>query len=91
MSNMCSLCFFYASDVIGIVQDVVKTQMGGGGKKYYANIMLRDEVGNFIEVVLWDDYGKQFMSYNNSNKSASLTNIILTHAWCKKNSGLLCS
>lgn len=52
MSNMCSLCFFYASDVIGIVQDVVKTQMGGGGKKYYANIMLRDEVGNFIEVVL---------------------------------------
>lgn len=49
--------FFYASYVIGILQDVVKTQMGDGGKKSYSNITLHDEVGNVIEVSLWDDYG----------------------------------
>ncbi|CAK8538393.1 unnamed protein product [Lathyrus sativus] len=73
-------------DVIGILQDVVKTQMGGGGKKSCANITLRDESGNVIEVALWDDYGKQFMNYNNSNKNDGPTILILTHAWCKKNS-----
>ncbi|KAI5416388.1 hypothetical protein KIW84_041455 [Lathyrus oleraceus] len=37
-------------DVIGILQDVVKTQLGDGGTKSYANIMLHDDVGNVIEV-----------------------------------------
>lgn len=65
--------------------------MGGGGKKSCANIMLHDEPGNVIEVSLWDDYGKKFMNYNNSNKIHGLTIIIFTHAWCKKNAGILCS
>ncbi|CAL5199457.1 unnamed protein product [Lathyrus oleraceus] len=39
-------------DVVGVLQDVVKIQMGGGGKKSYVNITLRDEAGNIIEVVL---------------------------------------
>ncbi|KAL5075858.1 hypothetical protein RYX36_014842 [Vicia faba] len=71
--------------VIGILQDIVKTQMGGGGKKLCANITLHDIEGNVIEVALWDDYGKQFTNYNNPNKVSSPTILILTHAWCKPN------
>ncbi|KAI5444614.1 hypothetical protein KIW84_013035 [Lathyrus oleraceus] len=67
--------------VVGVLQDIVKTQMGGGGKKYCANITLRDEAENVIELVLWEDYAKQFMHYNNSNNSPSPTLLILTHAW----------
>ncbi|XP_058726001.1 uncharacterized protein LOC131597313 [Vicia villosa] len=36
-----------------MLYDVVKTQMGGGGKKSCTNITLRDVVGNAIEVALW--------------------------------------
>ncbi|KAI5381256.1 hypothetical protein KIW84_UN0881 [Lathyrus oleraceus] len=53
--------------VVGVLQDVVKTQMGGGGKKSCVNITLGNEAGNVIRVALWEDYAKQFMSYNNSN------------------------
>lgn len=91
ISNTCLHCdnisLSFDTDVIGVLQDVVKTQMAGGGKKSCANITLRDEAGNIIEVVLWDDYGKQFMSYNTSNKSPGPTVIVLTHAWCKQNQG----
>ncbi|XP_058751152.1 uncharacterized protein LOC131624207 [Vicia villosa] len=74
----------------GVLQDVVKTQMGGGGKKSYVNITLRDFEGNVIEVVLWDDYDKKFINYNAPTKIIGPTIIILTHAWCKPNTGLPC-
>lgn len=61
--------------------------MGGGGKKSYANITLRDEAGNVIEVALWEDYSKQFMNYNSFNNYPGPTLFILTHAWCKQNQG----
>ncbi|XP_050917968.1 uncharacterized protein LOC127135242 [Lathyrus oleraceus] len=35
-------------DVIGILQDVVKTQLGDGGTKSYANIMLHDDVAKYV-------------------------------------------
>ncbi|XP_058732680.1 replication protein A 70 kDa DNA-binding subunit E-like [Vicia villosa] len=72
-------------DVIGVLQDVLRTQVGGGGRKSCANITLRDIEGNVIEVVLWGDYCKQFLSYNTPGKMAGPTIIILTHAWCKPN------
>ncbi|XP_058774833.1 uncharacterized protein LOC131649106 [Vicia villosa] len=72
-------------DVIGVLQDVVKTQMGGGGKKSCTNITLRDVVGNAIEVALWGDFSKQFMDYKTLGKHVGPTIIILTHAWCKPN------
>lgn len=56
-SNLCTLSSYYVSDVIGVLQGVLKTQMGGG-RKSCANITLRDEAANVIEVSLWDDYGK---------------------------------
>ncbi|KAI5385232.1 hypothetical protein KIW84_071998 [Lathyrus oleraceus] len=40
------------SDVTGVLQDVMKTQMGSGGKKSCTNITLRDEPGNVVEVSL---------------------------------------
>ncbi|CAK8573612.1 unnamed protein product [Lathyrus sativus] len=46
---------------------------------------LRDGARNIIEVTLWDDYGKQFMSYNSSNKFPGPTLIVLTHPWCQQN------
>ncbi|XP_058726332.1 replication protein A 70 kDa DNA-binding subunit E-like [Vicia villosa] len=76
-------------DVIGVLQDVLRTQVGGGGRKSCANITLRDIEGNVIEVVLWGDYCKQFLSYNTPGKMAGPTIIILTHAWCKPNTGLI--
>ncbi|CAL5189904.1 unnamed protein product [Lathyrus oleraceus] len=72
-------------DVVGVLQDVVKTQTDGGGKKPCVNITLCDEAGNVIEVALWEDYGKQFMNNNNSNNSPGPTLLILTHAWFKEN------
>ncbi|XP_058732947.1 uncharacterized protein LOC131604532 [Vicia villosa] len=79
-------------DVIGVLQDVLKTQMGGGGRKSCVNISLRDVEGNVIELVLWEDYAKQFNNYTTPNNFAGPTIIVLTHAWCKLNrvSGLPC-
>lgn len=74
-------------DVVGVLQDVVETQMDGGGKKSCVNITLYDEAGNVIEVALWEDYGKQFMNNNNSNNSPGPTLLILRHAWFKENQG----
>lgn len=58
-STLILLCncfsFTYSLDIVGVLQDVVKTQMGGGGKKSCANITLRDKAGNVIEVALWED------------------------------------
>ncbi|XP_058759289.1 uncharacterized protein LOC131632566 [Vicia villosa] len=73
-------------DVIGVLHEVLRTQMGGDGRKSCVNITLRDVEGNVIEVVLWDDYCKQFSSYNTSGtQKKSPTIIVLTHAWCKPN------
>ncbi|XP_058775828.1 uncharacterized protein LOC131650113 [Vicia villosa] len=72
-------------DVIGVLQDVVKTKMAGGGKKSCTNITLRDVGGNAIEVALWGDFSKQFMDYTTLGKNVGPTVIILTHAWCKPN------
>ncbi|KAL5055863.1 hypothetical protein RYX36_036545, partial [Vicia faba] len=72
-------------NVIGVLQEVVKTQMRGGGKKSCVNITLRDTEGNVIEVPLWDDFAKQFMNYQNPDQLATHTIVILTHAWCKQN------
>ncbi|XP_058733996.1 uncharacterized protein LOC131605686 [Vicia villosa] len=79
-------------DVIGVLQDVLKTQMGGGGKKSCVNVNIRDVQGNVIELVLWDDYAKQFVNYTTPNNFSGPTLILLTHAWCKPNtvSGLPC-
>ncbi|XP_058776624.1 uncharacterized protein LOC131650946 [Vicia villosa] len=79
-------------DVIGVLQDVLKTQVGGGGRKSCVNVTLRDVEGNVIELVLWDDYAKQFNNYTTPNNFAGPTIIVLTHAWCKPNtvSGLPC-
>ncbi|XP_058751986.1 uncharacterized protein LOC131625110 [Vicia villosa] len=79
-------------DVIGVLQDVVKTQQGGGGRKSCVNITLRDVEGNVIELVLWEDYAKQFVIYTTPNNFAGPTIIVLTHSWCKTNavSGLPC-
>ncbi|XP_058740628.1 uncharacterized protein LOC131612898 [Vicia villosa] len=79
-------------DVIGVLQDVLKTQTGGGGRKSCVNVSIRDVEGNVIELVLWEDYGKQFINYTTPNNFAGPTIIVLTHAWCKPNtvSGLLC-
>ncbi|XP_058746517.1 uncharacterized protein LOC131619441 [Vicia villosa] len=79
-------------DVIGVLQDVVKTQHGGGGRKSCVNVTLRDVEGNIIELVLWDDYGKQFMNYTTPDNISGPTIVILTHAWCKPNtvSGFPC-
>ncbi|KAL5099641.1 hypothetical protein RYX36_003968, partial [Vicia faba] len=76
-------CFKYDMlyDVIDILQDVLRTQMGGGGKKLCANITLHDVEGNVIEVAFWDDHGKQFLKYTTTNKVDGRTIIILTHAW----------
>lgn len=49
------ILFCYTLDIIGVLQDVVKTQMGCGGKKLCANITLRDEAWNVIEVALLSD------------------------------------
>ncbi|XP_058726584.1 uncharacterized protein LOC131597943 [Vicia villosa] len=72
-------------DVIGVLQDVLKTQMGGGGRKSCVNITLRDVEGNIIELTLWGDYGKQLINYTTPNNFSGPTIIILTHAWCKQN------
>ncbi|XP_058749816.1 uncharacterized protein LOC131622800 isoform X2 [Vicia villosa] len=72
-------------DVIGVLQDVLKMQMGGGGRKSCVNIALRDIEGNMIEVALRGDYCKQFMNYNTHGKMVGPTVIVLTHAWCKIN------
>ncbi|KAL5082403.1 hypothetical protein RYX36_010824 [Vicia faba] len=72
-------------DVIGIIQDVVRTQMGGDSKKSCVNITLRDVEGNVIEVALWDDFGKQLLNYTTPNKVVGPTILILTHTWCKPN------
>ncbi|XP_058747831.1 uncharacterized protein LOC131620672 [Vicia villosa] len=59
---------------------------GEMGRKSCVNITLRDVEGNVIEVVLWDDYCKQFSTYNTSGtQKKSPTIIVLTHAWCKPN------
>ncbi|XP_058750080.1 uncharacterized protein LOC131623070 [Vicia villosa] len=79
----------YFLDVIGVLQDVVKTQMGGGNRKSCVNITLRDVEGNVIEVALWEAYGKQFMNYTTPNNTSGPTVIVLTHAWCKPNSDSL--
>ncbi|XP_058753370.1 uncharacterized protein LOC131626566 [Vicia villosa] len=78
--------------VIGVLQDVVKTQHGGGGRKSCVNVTLRDVERNIIELVLWDDYGKQFMNYTTPDNISGPTIVILTHAWCKPNtvSGFPC-
>ncbi|XP_058784048.1 uncharacterized protein LOC131658811 [Vicia villosa] len=76
-------------DVIGVLQDVLKTQMGGGGRKSCVNITLRDVEGNVIELALWGDYGKQFINYTTPDNFSGPTIIILTHAWCKINTGLI--
>ncbi|XP_058751920.1 uncharacterized protein LOC131625020 [Vicia villosa] len=73
------------ANVIGVLQDVLKTQMGGGGRKSCVNITLHDIEGNVIEVALWGDYCKQFMNYNTNVKMVGPTIIVLTHAWCKIN------
>ncbi|XP_058780631.1 uncharacterized protein LOC131654577 [Vicia villosa] len=90
--EICQILIFalfaaYNSDVIGVLQDVVKTQMGGGGRKSCVNITLRDVEGNVIEVALWDGYDKQFMNYTTPNNISGPTIIVLTHAWCKPNTG----
>lgn len=82
------ILFCCSLDVIGVLQDVMRIQMAGGGKKSCANITLRDKAGNFIKVTLWEDCEKQFMNYNNSNSNIGLTIIILAHAWCNKNTCL---
>ncbi|XP_058775181.1 uncharacterized protein LOC131649434 [Vicia villosa] len=53
-------------DVIGVLQDVVKTQQGGGGRKSCVNVTLRDVEGNIIELVLWDDYVSGFPCLSNA-------------------------
>ncbi|XP_058749794.1 uncharacterized protein LOC131622767 [Vicia villosa] len=82
----------YPADVIGVLQDVLKTQTGSGGRKSCVNVSIRDVEGNVIELVLWEDYGKQFINYTTPNNFAGPTIIVLTHAWCKPNtvSGLPC-
>ncbi|KAL5072367.1 hypothetical protein RYX36_011351 [Vicia faba] len=77
-----------ANDVIGVLQDVVKTQTGGGGKNSCVNITLCDIDGNVIKVALWEDYDKQLMNYQNTDKVVAPNIIILTHSWCKQNTGL---
>ncbi|XP_058749322.1 replication protein A 70 kDa DNA-binding subunit A-like [Vicia villosa] len=73
-------------DVIGVLHEVIRTQRGGDGRKSCVNITLRDVEGNVIEVVLWDDYCKQFSSYNApATQKKEPTIILLTHAWCKPN------
>ncbi|XP_058783238.1 uncharacterized protein LOC131657905 [Vicia villosa] len=76
-------------DVIGVLQDVLKTQMGGGGRKSCVNVNIRDVMGNVIELVLWDDYAKQFVNYTTPNNFSGPTLIVLTHAWCKPNTDAL--
>ncbi|XP_058741542.1 uncharacterized protein LOC131613895 [Vicia villosa] len=76
-------------DVIGVLQDVLKTQTGGGGRKSCVNITLRDVEGNVIELVLWEDYAKQFVTYTTPNNFAGPTIIVLTHSWCKTNAGII--
>ncbi|CAL5189548.1 unnamed protein product [Lathyrus oleraceus] len=44
--------FLSGSINTNLLYDIVKMQVGGGGKKSYANITLRDEAGNVIEVAL---------------------------------------
>ncbi|XP_058767403.1 uncharacterized protein LOC131641098 [Vicia villosa] len=87
-SNVCNLALLASNilDVIGVLQDVVKTQMGGGNRKSCVNITLRDVEGNVIEVALWESYGKQLMNYTTPNNTSGPTIILLTHAWCKPNS-----
>ncbi|XP_058764278.1 uncharacterized protein LOC131637691 [Vicia villosa] len=79
------LCIPYFADVIGVLQDVLRTQTGGGGRKSCVNVTIRDVEGNVIELVLWEDYGKQFINYTTPNNFAGPTIIVLTHAWCKPN------
>ncbi|XP_058729139.1 uncharacterized protein LOC131601362 [Vicia villosa] len=76
-------------DVIGILQDVLKTQTGGGGRKSCVNVTIRDVEGSVIELVLWGNYGKQFINYTTPNNFAGPTIIVLTHAWCKPNTGFI--
>ncbi|XP_058782843.1 uncharacterized protein LOC131657463 [Vicia villosa] len=85
--KVCShpLKLIFNGDVIGVLQDVVRTQMGGVGRKSCVNITLRDVEGNVIEVALWEAYGKQFMNYTTPDNISGPTIIVLTHAWCKPN------
>ncbi|KAL5096572.1 hypothetical protein RYX36_000899 [Vicia faba] len=73
-------------DVIGAVQQVVRTQVSGAGKKACVNLTLSDECGAEMDVTLWEAYVNQFINYAAKNGHVFL---ILTHAWCFQSSGNL--
>ncbi|CAK8537800.1 unnamed protein product [Lathyrus sativus] len=52
-------------DVIGVLHEVVKTQVVGGGKKACVNLIISDEIGSEIDLTLWEAYATQFMAYTN--------------------------
>ncbi|CAK8538744.1 unnamed protein product [Lathyrus sativus] len=43
-------------DVIGVLHEVGKTQVVGGGKKACLNLIISDEIGSEIDLTLWEAY-----------------------------------
>ncbi|CAI8589908.1 unnamed protein product [Vicia faba] len=76
----------YLYDIIGVVQNVARTQVPGAGKKTCVNLSLTDESGNELDFTLWETYASQFMTYS-SDIDAPI--IILTYAWCHQSSSNL--
>ncbi|KAL5076803.1 hypothetical protein RYX36_015787 [Vicia faba] len=74
------------SDVIGAVQQVVRTQVSSAGKKACVNLTLSDECGTEMDVTLWKAYANQFMNFATKNGHVFL---ILTHAWCRQSLGFV--
>ncbi|XP_058745885.1 uncharacterized protein LOC131618735 [Vicia villosa] len=69
-------------DVISVVQQVIRTQGAGAGKKACINLTLADECGAEMELTLWEAYASQFMNYTADGQLV----LILTHSWCRQSS-----
>ncbi|XP_050883814.1 uncharacterized protein LOC127087020 [Lathyrus oleraceus] len=73
-------------DVIGVLHQVVKTQVAGRGRKACVNILLSDEIDYEIELTFWEAYINQFMPYKTKHTTHGHTIIIITHAMCQQSS-----
>ncbi|KAL5064729.1 hypothetical protein RYX36_026466, partial [Vicia faba] len=62
--------------VIGVFQQVFRTQVANAGKKSCVNLTLSDESGTENDLTLWEAYVNHFMNYASESGHVIL---IITH------------
>ncbi|KAI5420673.1 hypothetical protein KIW84_044494 [Lathyrus oleraceus] len=68
-------------DVFGVLHQVVRSQIGGSGKKACINVTLSDDCGAELDVTLWESYANQHTSYIKDNAPPATRKLNVSNAW----------